>query len=161
MDLLVNLDVPDIAAAERLYAAAFGLTAGRRFGDAALELLGAAVPLYLLRQPAGSTGAAGQPRDYGRHWTPLHLDVAVNDLETALDRALAAGFAADDLAERPQDPRAARASIRSAPWGRLVRLADPFGHGWCLIQFSAAGYDAVATPPLPPAAAGPQAGDRN
>ncbi|HVJ36546.1 MAG TPA: VOC family protein [Stenotrophomonas sp.] len=151
MDLLVNLDVPDLAAAERLYIAAFGLRPGRRFGPAALELLGAAVPLYLLAQPAGSRGAAGEPRHYQRHWTPVHLDVAVADLEAALDRALAAGFLADDLSGGPQDPAAARATIRQAPWGRLVRLADPFGHGWCLLQFSAAGYDAVATPaPHPP-----------
>jgi len=146
MDLLVNLDVPDLASAERCYVAAFGLRPGRRFGPAALELLGAAVPVYLLAQPAGSPGAAGQARDYARHWTPVHLDVAVDDLEAALDRVLAAGFHADDLADGRQDPMAARATIRQAAWGRLVRLADPFGHGWCLLQFSAAGYDAVATP---------------
>jgi lactoylglutathione lyase len=145
MDLLVNLDVPDLQAAQRLYTEACGLRPGRRFGEGALELLGAAVPLYLLVQPAGSVGAGGQPRDYARHWTPLHLDVVVEDLEAALDRALAAGFQADDLPAHRHDPVAARGCIRQAPWGRLVRLADPFGHGWCLIQFSAAGYDAVAT----------------
>lgn len=146
MDLLVNLDVPDLQAAQRLYTEAFGLRPGRRFGEGALELLGAAVPLYLLVQPAGSPGAAGQHRDYDRHWTPVHLDVAVDDLDAALDRALAAGFQADDLpAPHRHDPAAARACIREAAWGRLVRLADPFGHGWCLIQFSPAGYDAVAT----------------
>jgi len=150
MDLLVNLDVPDLAAAERLYVAAFGLRPGRRFGTAALELLGAAVPIYLLVQPDGSQGAAGQPRQYQRHWTPVHLDVAVADLDVALDRALAAGFVADDLEAQRQDPAGARTTIRQAPWGRLVRLADPFGHGWCLLQFSAAGYDAVATPPPGP-----------
>jgi len=145
MELLVNLDVPDLAAAEHLYVQAFGLRPGRRFGDAALELTGAAIPIYLLCQPAGSPGAASQPRDYARHWTPLHLDVVVPDLEAALARALAAGFTADDLAEERRDLAAARASIREAAWGRLVRLADPFGHGWCLLQFSDAGYDAVAT----------------
>lgn len=144
MELLVNLDVPDLPAAQRLYTAAFGLRPGRRFGGAALELLGAAVPLYLLAQPPGSPGAAGQPRDYARHWTPVHLDVVVEDLHAALDRALAAGFQADDLATGRDDPAAARTCIRQAPWGRLVRLADPFGHGWCLIQFSAEGYDALA-----------------
>jgi len=155
MELLVNLDVPDLAAAERLYVAAFGLRPGRRLGTAVLEMLGAAVPIYLLAQPAGSPGVANQPRSYARHWTPLHLDVAVPDLEAALDRALAAGFHADDLADHRHDPAAARSTIRNAAWGRLVRLADPFGHGWCLLQFSAAGYDAVATPassPSPPQA---------
>jgi len=141
MELLVNIDVPDLAAAQQLYTAAFGLRPGRRFGAAAVELLGAAVPLYLLQQPAGSPGAAGQPRDYARHWTPVHLDVVVADLDAALARALAAGLHADE-----PDPATGGPTIRQAAWGRLARLADPFGHGWCLIQFSAAGYDAVATP---------------
>ncbi|HYG05795.1 MAG TPA: VOC family protein [Stenotrophomonas sp.] len=146
MQLLINLDVPDLAAAEHLYCSAFGLRPGRRLGPAGLELLGAAVPLYLLAQPSGSPGARGQPRDYARHWTPLHLDVVVDDLEAALARALACGFRADDLPGGPQDLASARATIRRAAWGDLIRLSDPFGHGWCLLQFSAAGYDAIADP---------------
>lgn len=129
--LLVNLDVPSIAEAEPLYVAAFGFRPARRFGDGGLELLGAGVPLYLLAKPAGSDGAAGQPRDYARHWTPCHLDLAVDDLDAALARAEAAGL------RREGD-------IRVAGWGRIAQLADPFGHGWCLLQFSDLGYDAVA-----------------
>jgi len=29
-------------------------------------------------------------------------------------------------------------------WGRIAILADPFGHGFCLLQFSGPGYDAIA-----------------
>ena len=54
MRLLLNIDVPDLAAAERFYVDAFGLRRGRRLGDTALELLGAEAPVYLLQQPAGS-----------------------------------------------------------------------------------------------------------
>ena len=28
-----------------------------------------------------------------------------------------------------------------------VQIADPFGHGWCLLQFLGGGYDAIATAP--------------
>lgn len=28
----------------------------------------------------------------------------------------------------------------------MLRLADPFGHGVCLLQFSGRGYDEIATP---------------
>ncbi len=133
MRILLNLDAPDLDAARHLYRHAFGLEAGRRFGDAALELLGAAAPIYLLRQPDGSAAATGCKRDYRRHWTPLHLDVVVDDLDTALPRAVDAGL----LAEGP---------VRDTSWGRIVRLADPFGHGWCLLQFSARGYDALLDP---------------
>jgi catechol-2,3-dioxygenase len=37
---LVNIDVPDLAASERFYTAAFGLKPARRFGAEALELSG-------------------------------------------------------------------------------------------------------------------------
>lgn len=133
--LLVNIDVPDLAAAERFYCQAFGLAPGRRFGGGALELLGGPAPIYLLENPAGSAAAAGAApgRDYGRHWTPVHLDFAVPDLEAALARAEAAGA----VAEGP---------VRTHAWGRIVGLADPFGHGVCLIEFHGRGYDEIADP---------------
>jgi len=132
MQLLINIDVDDLTRAEDFYRDAFGLAAARRFGDGAVEMLGGPVPLYLLRKAAGSEGAAGAPRDYRRHWTPLHLDVAVDDLDTALARALAAGARAEG-------------EVREAAWGRIVQLADPFGHGWCLLQFLGRGYDEIAS----------------
>ena len=130
MDLLINLDVPDLAAAEAFYTRAFGFSAGRRFGTAAVELLGGSSPLYLLAQPADSLGAGASPRTYDRHWTPLHVDVVVEDLDAALARATAAGAVAEG-------------AIRTAAWGRIVQLADPFGHGWCLLQFLGRGYDEI------------------
>src|SRR5690606_18149591 len=48
--LLLNIDVPDLAAAEAFYVAAFGLAPARRFGDAVVELVGAEAPIYLLRK---------------------------------------------------------------------------------------------------------------
>jgi len=35
--------------------------------------------------------------------------------------------------------------VREAAWGRIVQLADPFGHGWCLLQFLGRGYDEIAS----------------
>lgn len=132
MQLLVNIDIPDLAEAERFYTAAFGLRPARRFGEDGLELLGAGVPVYLLRKPAGTQAAGDAVRDYARHWSPVHCDVVVEDIGATLERALQAGARQEG-------------ELRTANWGRIVQLADPFGHGWCLIQFSAAGYDAIAT----------------
>lgn len=86
------LDVPDIDAATRFYTLALGLRIGRRFDPEFVELLGAEAPIYLLRKAAGTPPfqASSQPREYERHWTPLHLDFVVQDLEVALARALAA-----------------------------------------------------------------------
>lgn len=35
--------------------------------------------------------------------------------------------------------------IRESSWGRIAVMSDPFGNGYCLIEFSDAGYDAVAS----------------
>ena len=128
--LLINIDVPDLAAAERFYTTAFGLTVGRRFGPDFVELIGWPVPLYLLEKKAGTTGGGADPRRYGRHWTPIHPDIVVDDLDAALARATAAGA----IVELPPKP---------TPYGRIAMLADPFGHGFCLIEFNDRGYDAL------------------
>lgn len=132
MDLLVNIDVPDLARAEAFYVSALGLIPTRRFGQAGVELSGLPVRLYLLEKPAGSIGAGEDPRRYERHWTPVHLDLVVDDLEVALERVLAAGAKLE-------------VSPRTEAWGQIAMLADPFGHGLCLIQFLNRGYDEVAT----------------
>ena len=133
MDLLVNIDVPDLARAVAFYTDAFGLAVTRRFGSEGAELGGLPVRIYLLEKQAGSPGAGNEPRRYGRHWTPVHLDVVVEDLDAALARALAA----DAVVE---------GGVRAAAWGRIAQLADPFGHGLCLIQFLGGGYDEIAPP---------------
>jgi len=134
MELLVNIDVPDFEAARRFYLAAFPFTEGRRFGEGGLELLGASARVYLLVKPAGSRATPGGEavRSYDRHWTPVHLDLVVEDVEAALARALEAGA----VLESP---------LRREVWGSIAGLADPFGNGFCLIAFTAAGYDAVAS----------------
>ena len=131
--LLVNIDVPDLARAVAFYTEAFGLTVTRRFGADGVELSGWPVRVYLLRKPAGTIGASTNPRRYDRHWTPVHLDVVVDDVSTALAHAVAAGAIAET-------------QIRTADWGRIVELGDPFGHGICLIEFLGRGYDEIAEP---------------
>ena len=132
MNLLLNIDVPDLDAAAAFYTTAFDLRRGRRFGADGLELLGADAPIYLLRKAAGSVGAGQSARDYARHWSPLHVDVVVDDTDIALARAIAAGAVQEG-------------ETREAAWGRIVQVADPFGHGWCLVQFTGRGYDEIAT----------------
>jgi predicted enzyme related to lactoylglutathione lyase len=132
--LLVNIDVPDLDAATEFYASVFDLRVGRRFGDGGVELLGAEAPLYLLAKAPDSAPFAGapQPRDFARHWTPVHLDFAVDDIDAALRRAEAAGATRES-------------EIIERRWGRMALLADPFGHGICLLQFAGRGYDEIAT----------------
>ena len=131
MSLLVNIDVDDLAKGTRFYCDGLGLRVGRRF-DGWIELVGAAAPIYLLPKAAGTpvSPKATQERDYGRHWTPVHLDFVVPDIRAALARALAAGA----TLER---------DVATHAYGKLALLADPFGNGFCLLEFTGRGYDEI------------------
>jgi len=131
--VLLNIDIDDLARGLAFYTSAFDLTVGRRFGDAGVELLGADAPIYLLVKPAGTRACptTDQRRGYDRHWTPVHLDFVVADVDAAVARAVAAGA----TLESPATTHA---------WGRIAALADPFGHGLCLLTFLGRGYDELA-----------------
>ena len=130
MTLLLNIDVPDVETGVHFYTSAFGLKVGRRFGSDFVELLGWPAKVYLLTKAEGSVGAGGDLRRYGRHWTPVHVDVVVDDVDAAVVRAVAAGAKLETPA-------------KDTAYGRIAMLADPFGHGFCLLQFSERGYDAL------------------
>ena len=129
--LLINLDVPDLARAEVFYEAALGVTVGRRW-DHFTELLGGPCPMYLIEVNAGTPPFPGATvsRSFERHWTPVHLDLDVPKLEPAVERALAAGA----RMEKPPETFA---------WGRMATFADPFGHGFCLVELTPEGYGAL------------------
>ncbi len=133
MELLVNIDVDDLPKAIAFYEQAAGLRRGRRFGALGVEMLGASSPVYLLAKPAGSRPSPGadELRRYRRHWTPVHLDFVVADVEAAVVRAIGAGATIEG-------------EIETHRWGRIARMADPFGHGICFIQFLGRGYDEIA-----------------
>ena len=131
MNLLVNIDVDDLEKATRFYCEGLGMNVGRRF-EGAVELIGLNAPVYLLEKPHGTQPfAGGATRGYSRHWTPVHLDFEVTDLPAAVARAVAVG------ATLEQD-------IESKSWGRIAMFSDPFGNGFCLIEFTGRGYDEIA-----------------
>ena len=134
MDLLINIDVDDLEKAIAFYGTALGLRVGRRF-DFGVELLGASSPIYLLVKSEGTQASpmSADLRRYRRHWTPVHLDVVVDDVGEAVGRALQAGATLEG-------------EIRSDRWGQIATMADPFGHGLCFIQFLNRGYDEIALP---------------
>ena len=132
--LLLNIDVPDIDAAVDFYTHAIGLTVGRRFDADFVELLGSDAPVYLRKESAATSigPAGGDSRRYERHWTPIHPDFVVDDIDRAIERAVSAGAVQEG-------------ETCDAPYGKLAMFADPFGHGFCLIEFNREGYDAIAT----------------
>jgi len=132
--LLVNIDVDDLEKGVAFYQSAFGLSLRRRLFDGTVaEMVGVSSNVYLLSKPSGSSASSqvSLPRDYRRHWTPVHLDFEVDDVEAAVQRALAAGAKLEG-------------EIQTFPWGRIAKMSDPFGHGFCILEFVGAGYDNVA-----------------
>jgi predicted enzyme related to lactoylglutathione lyase len=133
--IFINVDVDDLEKGVAFYSTALGMTPVRRLGDFAVELSGAQAPVFLLRKAPATPAFAGAAaiRDYARHWTPVHLDFLVDDIEGALGRAVSAGARAES-------------AIETYPWGRMAVLADLFGNGFCLIELDAGGYGAIAAP---------------
>jgi len=136
IEMRACIDVSDLDRAVDFYTRALGLKVGRRFDSAWVELIGASSALDLLANPSGTESypAASSQRDYRRHWTPVHLDFVVKDLDAAVKRAVEAGATLDR-------------EIQNRPYGRMANLADPFGHGLCLLEFRGRGYDEIARPP--------------
>jgi predicted enzyme related to lactoylglutathione lyase len=132
MQFLANIDVDNLEKGIHFYGSAFGLKVGRRFGANGVEMLGSSTPIYLLVKAPGTapTSANLEARRYDRHWTPVHLDFVVEDIESAVNRAVSAGA-------RLEGP------ISTSKWGKLALMGDPFGHGFCFLQFLGRGYDEI------------------
>lgn len=133
MDIVVNIDVDDPDKAAAFYRNGLGLREERRlFGGSVVEMAGASAKIHLLSKGAGRDAAnEAIHRSYRRHWTPVHLDFIVEDIETAAGRAVNAGARAEGAA-------------RTFEWGRMATFVDPFGHGFCLLELSGKGYDSAA-----------------
>jgi len=68
---------------------------------------------------------------------PMHLDFVVDDIGPAVGKAVSLGA----RLEKP---------VATHKWGKLALMADPFGHGFCFIQFLGRGYDEIAYGYAPP-----------
>jgi predicted enzyme related to lactoylglutathione lyase len=100
----VSVDVPILEDGIRFYGQAFG------FEKVAEPYPGVAV----LR-------VEGAQLHYDRHWTPVHIDIHVDEFKSALARAINAGAIQEQLFEVPGRPA-------------VAFCCDPFGHGFCLIE---------------------------
>lgn len=127
------IEVAEIDRGIEFYCNGLGLTLKRRLSPRWVELEGANLPIFLLgnRPPIADLGSTKVPRSYERHWTPVHLDFIVPDLDLTVARLSALGGSLDR-------------GIKDREYGRIANMADPFGNGFDLIEFSGAGYDAVS-----------------
>ena len=86
MELRICIDVDNIARAIAFYTQGLELRVGRRFDSGFAELPGAGSPIDLLLNAARTHPNAGyqETRHYQRHWTPVHLDFVVDDVNAAV-----------------------------------------------------------------------------
>lgn len=119
----ISIDVPDLADGVRFYASAFGFSKTAEPVPGGVVLAAGNTEICLLEKRAGSkpSSQTQETRRYERHWTPVHLDIHVDDLKTALAKALDAGATREQVLESREHESVAFCS-------------DPFGHGFCLIE---------------------------
>jgi len=128
------IEVATAEAGLAFYCDGLGLALKRRLSPRWFELGGANLPIFLLagRSEIADLGSTRAQRSYERHWTPVHLDFVVSDLDAALERLLALGASLDR-------------NVKAREYGRIANMADPFGNGFDLIEFAGpAGYDGVS-----------------
>ena len=117
----ICIDVPDLSAATAFYCDALGCSVDKQ--QASHNTLSAGgVTMHLLLKEAGTaaTGNGTCYRGYERHWTPVHLDFDVDDL----DAAIAVVKRSSGTVE----------SVKRGEWGGVAICADPFGNGFCLVS---------------------------
>jgi predicted enzyme related to lactoylglutathione lyase len=126
------IEVTDLAHGIEFYCHGLGLIQERQLGPRWVELSGANLPIFLLadRPAIAELGATKVKRDFGRHWTPVHLDFIVSNLDEMVGRLCGLGATLDR-------------EIQVREYGRMANMADPFGNGFDLIEFSGPGYDKV------------------
>jgi predicted enzyme related to lactoylglutathione lyase len=116
----ICVDVADLDAATAFYCEALGCSLEKR-QPSHNTLLAGGVTLHLSLKEAGSdpTGAGSSTRSYERHWTPVHLDFDVADVDATVNLVTRFGGTVE--------------AVKRGDWGTAAFCADPFGNGLCLL----------------------------
>jgi predicted enzyme related to lactoylglutathione lyase len=119
----VSVDVPNLSDGVRFYTNAFGFSKVSEPIPGLAVLRAGTSEICLLEKAPGSIPSSHtkEARHYGRHWTPVHMDLHVDNLKSALAKAVEAGAKQEQLFENPEH-------------GSVAFCSDPFGHGFCLIE---------------------------
>lgn len=119
--LSIAIDVPNLDQAMAFYIGALGCQEKKRSKNSGIVST-ENIDVYFLEKEPGSNplGSGSTIRSYDRHWTPIHLDFLVDDV--------------DGIAEKVVELGGAHEGGESADWGAIAYCADPFGNGFCLIR---------------------------
>jgi predicted enzyme related to lactoylglutathione lyase len=117
-----SIDVPELEAGLRFYGEVFGFVeTARPFPTmAVLDANNLSVCMHEKVSGSNSSSRGSELRRYERHWTPVHLDLHVEDFDAVLDEVRARGGAIENEF-RTQGPMP------------TAFCSDPFGNGFCVI----------------------------
>lgn len=116
----VSIDVSDMTKALTFYVEALGCKFKKKYADDWQVVSVGTLDLHIQQKASGSIGAADQKRDYRRHWTPVHLDFIVDDIEPICAKVEKHGGAVEKKA--------------FSEIADIANCADPFGNGFDLIR---------------------------
>lgn len=118
----VSIDVPDLKAGLKFYAAVFDFVELARPFPTMAILDANNVTVCMHEKPAGTKPSPNGKdlRRYERHWTPVHVDLHVQDFDGVLEKVKARGGLIEMLF-RDHGPKPA------------AFCSDPFGNGFCVI----------------------------
>lgn len=119
----ICIDVSEMDKGIKFYTQALGCELVKK-GEEFTELTADGTTIYLAEKAAGTNpltiGEAS--RSYERHWTPVHLDFVVPDLSQSLASLIELG--------------GIKEGENSGDWGSIAFCADPFGNGFCVMQYN-------------------------
>jgi predicted enzyme related to lactoylglutathione lyase len=118
----LSIDVPNLEAGLRFYGNVFGFREKARPFPTMAILDANNLTVCMHEKAAGTKSSPGgsDVRRYERHWTPVHVDVHVEDLDAVLEKLRAEG----GLVET---------EFRTEGPMPVAFCSDPFGNGFCVI----------------------------
>ena len=118
----LSIDVPNLEAGLRFYGSVFGFREKARPFPTMAILDANNLTVCMHEKAAGTKSSPGgsDVRRYERHWTPVHVDVHVEDLDAVLEKMRAEGGRVET-------------EFRTEGPMPVAFCSDPFGNGFCVI----------------------------
>jgi len=117
----ICIDVSKMDQAIQFYTKALGCDLVKEAEEYS-ELSADGIKMYLAKRDAGSNPLVKgkSVRNFDRHWTPVHLDFTVSDVDQCVSLIIELG----GIKEGEQ----------KGDWGAVAFCADPFGNGFCVMK---------------------------
>ena len=118
----VSIDVSNLKIAESFYIEALGCKKVRDQEPDMVVLCVENCDIYLQQKEPGTKPLVSNNvvRNYGRHWTPVHIDFMSDNVDKLVSKIVKLGGSHEGGDD--------------GDWGSIAYCADPFGNGFCVIN---------------------------